>query len=219
MGIYIIERPMIQYLLYLSLAIGGIAFRLLPHPANFTPIGAIALFGGFYFARGKGWLAVLPILCISDALLGFYDWKLMVAVYGSFLLFGWLGVQAKKQYSLTKALILTLTGSTTFYLITNFAVWIFSPWYPHTAAGLVMSYVMALPFFRASLAGDILFSGILFGAYELVLVFQPFPSFDAKFKGMLDRHHFRDEVGGIDERLRAIPSGENNVLHPRQGVL
>lgn len=160
-----------NYLFYLALVIAGIAFRLLPHPANFTPIGAIALFSGFYFTR-RGWLATLPILFISDAFLGFYDWKLMVAVYGSFLLFGWLGMEAKKQYSFTKAFALTLAGSTAFYLITNFAVWALSPWYPHTAAGLAMSYTMALPFFRASLAGDIFWSGILFGAYEAVRTFR-----------------------------------------------
>ncbi|MFA4818191.1 MAG: DUF6580 family putative transport protein, partial [Parcubacteria group bacterium] len=60
-------------------------------------------------------------------------------------------------------------SSITFFLVTNFAVWAFFDWYPHTWAGLITNFTLALPFFRNTLLGDVFYTGVLFGAYELAL--------------------------------------------------
>jgi len=133
-------------------------------------VGAIMLFGAFYFSRRKfGWLMFLPILLVSDALLGFYDWRLMLVVYGSFLLMALWGIGLRKNYSYRAALTRVIGGSFSFFAITNFAVWALSSWYPHTLAGLLTCYELALPFFRATLAGDIFFGAAIFGVYSLAV--------------------------------------------------
>jgi hypothetical protein len=155
-------------LIYSALLVAGVIARLVPHPANFTPVGTIMLFGAFYFSRSKvGWLVFLPILLVSDALLGFYDWRLMLVVYGSFLVMALWGVGLRKNYSYRGALTRVIGGSFSFFATTNFAVWALSSWYPHTLAGLLTCYEFGLPFFRATLAGDIFFGAAIFGAYSL----------------------------------------------------
>jgi hypothetical protein len=156
-----------SFLIYSVLFAVGVIARLVPHPANFTPVGAIMLFGGFYFSRKAGWLAFLPVLLVSDALLGFYDWRLMLVVYGGFLLMGLFGTGLRGKYSYRGALMRVIGGSVSFFAVTNFAVWALSSWYPHTIAGLLTCYELALPFFRATLAGDIFFGAAIFGAYSL----------------------------------------------------
>ncbi|MDO8654927.1 MAG: hypothetical protein Q7R48_00635, partial [bacterium] len=138
---------------------------------NFTPMGAFALFVGVYLATKNRWLLLLPIgaMAISDLLIGSYDWKLMAVVYASFLAYGILGMLAGKRKNPRTLFLVTIAGSLIFYLTTNAAVWAFSPWYPHDIQGLLLSYALALPFFRATLFGDILFSAIFFGAYEFML--------------------------------------------------
>ena len=160
--------------IYSVLFAAGVIARLAPHPANFTPVGAIMLFGGFYFSRVSrtwSWLVFLPIMLVSDALLGFYDWRLMLVVYGSFLVMALWGVGLRKKYSYRSALTRVIGGSFSFFAITNFAVWALSSWYPHTIAGLLLCYELALPFFRASLAGDIFFGAAIFGAYSLAAAY------------------------------------------------
>ena len=148
----------------------GLIFRLMPHPWNFTPIGAIALFSGFYFS--KRYAFVLPILAMlfSDIFLGFYSWKLMLPVYGSLLLYVVLGVWLKKHKKWYTVLGSSLLCSVLFFLITNFAVWVFTPWYAKIFSGLIQCYIMAIPFFRNNLLGDLFYATAFFGAYEMVKV-------------------------------------------------
>lgn len=152
----------------LILSIGG---RLVFHTPNFTPMGAFALFAGAYLATKNKWLLLLPVgaMAVSDLFIGSYDWRLMTVVYASFLAYGILGILAGKQKNPGGIFLATVAGSFIFYLTTNAAVWILSPWYSHDLQGLLLSYTLALPFFRATLIGDLLFSTIFFGAYELML--------------------------------------------------
>jgi hypothetical protein len=64
-----------------------------------------------------------------------------------------------------------LLSSILFFVITNFGVWLTGGgwFYPRTWQGLVECYVMAIPFFRNTLAGDLVFTGVLFGLFELFL--------------------------------------------------
>jgi len=153
---------------FVALVVVGIVSRLLPHPANFTPLAALALFGGYYFKReGK---IILPLLAlfVSDCFLGFYDLKLMLVVYFCFFLNVMLGSYLGDKKILGKAVGFSVVGSIIFFLATNFAVWAFGSWYPHTASGLVACFYLAIPFFRNTLLGDLFFTCSLFGAYQLV---------------------------------------------------
>ncbi len=149
---------------------GCALLRLLPHPWNFTPIAAMALFGGVYINKKYALIVPLLAMLVSDYFLGFYEWRLMLAVYGSFLLVGLIGIWLKNQKNLLNIAGASLTGSILFFLITNFAVWAFSSWYTKDFSGLIYCYTLALPFFRNTLMGDLFYAGALFGAYETVLI-------------------------------------------------
>ena len=151
-----------------ALAVAG---RLVPHLPNFTPVGALALFAGMYLAKKSKWALLLPlsVMFITDLAIGFYDTKLMLVVYGSFLFYGIFGLLIKNKRSVGTITLATLAGSFLFYLITNFAVWAFSPLYAPTLQGLMLSYTMALPFLKYTLLGDFFFVGVFVGAYELAL--------------------------------------------------
>ncbi|MFH0955758.1 MAG: DUF6580 family putative transport protein [Candidatus Falkowbacteria bacterium] len=149
----------------------GIAARFLPHPANFAPIGAIAIFAGIYLP--KKWAIVLPLAAMffSDLFIGFYAWPIMLSVYAGFIIMGVIGLVVRKNKKVSTVLGGTVLGGVIFYLVTNGAVWAFGSLYPHTIAGLLQSYYMAIPFFRNSLLGDLFYTGVLAGAYEASLAF------------------------------------------------
>ena len=139
--------------LVLILIIFGIVSRIIPHPPNFSPVTAIALFGGLNFSNKKiAFIIPLLILIISDFFLGFSLINLIV--YISFILVVFIGTRIKKitiQNILLSSLI--------FFLVSNFGVWVIG--YPMTLDGLILCYTMAIPFFGYSIAGD-LFFGYLF---------------------------------------------------------
>lgn len=149
----------------LLIALGFVA-RLLPHPANFAPIGAIAIFAGLYLP--KRWAIVLPLcaMFVSDIFIGFYTWQIMLSVYGSFILTGVIGLLVRKNKKFHTIVGGTLLGSIIFFAITNFAVWAFGTMYAHNFAGLMQCYAMAIPFFKNTLLGDLFYTGILVGAFE-----------------------------------------------------
>ncbi len=128
--------------------------RLIPHYPNFTPIAAIALFGGAHL--GKRWIAfVLPLaaLFISDLFLGFHN--LMIPVYIGFALIVLFGTLMHNRVRVPHVIGGSLAGSLVFFLVTNFAVWALTPYYPPTWQGLMTSYTMAIPFLHSGLLGDL----------------------------------------------------------------
>lgn len=158
-----------QLIAILAIIILAAASRLVHHPFNFTPMAAMALFAGCYLR--KSWAIILPLgaMLVSDYFIGFYDWQVMASVYVSFILafyIGWFLQSHKSWYGVIAAAVVS---SVVFFLFTNFAVWAFFPWYPHTWAGLVSCFTLALPFFRNTLLGDAVYSGALFGLFEAAL--------------------------------------------------
>ena len=151
---------------------GAAALRLLPHPLNFAPIGAMALFGGAHL-RHRGWALALPLgaMLLSDAALeattgwGFH--RLMPAVYGSFALIVVLGFLLRSRPGVLPVASAAVGASVLFFTTTNFAVWAQLDTYPPTAAGLAACYVAALPYFWNTLAGDLFYSAVLFAGYAL----------------------------------------------------
>lgn len=148
----------------------GVSLRLIPHPSNFAPIGALALFGGVYLSRKIALILPLAAMVISDIFIGFYEIRLMTFVYGSFLLCVVLGFWLKQHKKWQTVLGSSLLASLIFFLLTNFAVWAFTPWYAKTFSGIIQCYLMALPFFRNTLLGDLFYVIFFFGAYEMVEV-------------------------------------------------
>lgn len=146
--------------------------RLIPHPPNFAPIAAMALFGGAYF--NKKWAAFLvPIaaMFITDLIIGFHE--TMWAVYLSFALIVLLGMTMLKEKKVGNIFFASVISSVSFFIITNFGTWLSTPLYEKTGIGLAACYTAAIPFFQNSLIGDLFFSGVMFGAYHLAK--QKFP--------------------------------------------
>lgn len=144
----------------------GIVMRLLPHAPNMTPITALAFVGGLYL--GKRWAVLLPCLALflSDIFIGLYEWKIMLSVYGSFLLIGLLSAVVTRYRSFMPVGFSVIGASLFFFFITNGAVWAFSPWYEKSISGLLYAYELGLPFLRNMLIGDILYTAILIFAFE-----------------------------------------------------
>lgn len=145
----------------------AVVLRLVPHPANFAPIAAMALFGGVYL--NKKYALVVPMLAmfVSDLFLGFHD--TMVFVYGSFLLTGIIGLWLKKHQKAQNIILASFVSSIIFFVITNFGVWLVGNMYPKTLTGLLECYTAAIPFFRNTILGDLFYVGIFFFGYESVL--------------------------------------------------
>ncbi len=136
------SKKFIIFLLVVVLVSIGITARLVDHPANFAPIGALALISGFYFASRKGWAIPIGAMLISDLVIGFYEPRVMLAVYASYILIWGLGRWARASKSRFTIVPSTLLGASAHFLVTNFAVWAFAGMYPKTGAGLFSSYIM-----------------------------------------------------------------------------
>jgi hypothetical protein len=147
-----------------GLTVLGAVARLLPHAPNFTPVGSMSLFGG---ARLRGWQAyLLPLVLMAatDPLVGGYSvatpW-----VYASFLISVWLGRYLRGSENALRIGAVCAVASAQFFAVTNFGMWLGTGMYPHTASGLALCYVNAIPFFGRTLAGDLLYTGALFGLH------------------------------------------------------
>ena len=156
--------------------------RLLPHPPNFTAVGATALFGAAYFTK-KYWAFLIPFLAlwISDLILnnvvygayfeGFtFFSEFMIWNYIAFGLMILLGSQVLKKIKPMNLLGVSLGASAIFFLVTNFGTWYvdFANIYPDNFAGLMAAYAAGLPYFLNTIVGDLFYVGVLFGAFELV---------------------------------------------------
>jgi hypothetical protein len=150
----------------LSAIIIAAALRLLPHPPNFTPIGAMALFSGAYIGRrGLAFAAPLGALLLSDLVLGLYHG--MATVYFSVALIVMIGMVALKRTSAVRVGSAAILSSILFFVITNFGMWMFSGFYPRTLAGLEACYVAAIPFFQNTVVGDLFYAALLFGGFRI----------------------------------------------------
>lgn len=138
------------------------AARLIPHPPNFSPVAALALFGGASFASKRAALLVLLVgLFLSDLVLGFY--AITPIVYGSFALITCLGFWLRRRQNIRRIAIASVVGAVLFFVLTNLGVWAIDALYPKTVTGLADCFVAAIPFFRNTLSSDLLYSAALFG--------------------------------------------------------
>jgi len=165
-------------ILIVSMILMAALSRLLPHPPNFTPIGGMALFGAAYFGK-KYWAILVPLIAlwISDLVLNnviygaYFDgfsWMGLPMVYAAFILIALMAGTVIKKIKPKNLLVASLLASTIFFVVTNLGAWWMNPMYPKSALGIVEAYVAGLPFFVNTIAGDLFFTGVLFGSFELL---------------------------------------------------
>ena len=170
-----------KFLIVTGLILLAVISRLIPHEYNLSPFGAIGLFGAAWFS--KKWQAfVIPMAAtfLSDLYLNnvvykslnpeftvFYPgayWQYIayiIIIAVGFLLF-------KTKVTAPKVLAGAVSATVIFFLVSNFGTWVSMNMYPKTFTGLMTCYEMALPFVKGTLLGDLVYSGVLFGAYALM---------------------------------------------------
>lgn len=168
------EHLLYRLLLALAIIVIAAALRIAPHPWNFTPIGAVALFSGAII-KDRRLAFAFPLLALfaGDLFVGLYKPGLMLLVYASFLLSVFIGRFLQGRRTVLRISAGTLLGSIQFFLITNFAVWWLLGSYPKTARGLAACYAAGLPLFWNTLAGDAFYAALFFGAFALAERFVP----------------------------------------------
>ena len=151
--------------------------RFLPHPPNFTPVTGMALFGAAHFAK-KYWAFVIPVIALwlSNVLLDnifyaqYYDsfqWFSQPYVFVAMIGIVALGLLNLKKVTVGRLVGTSLIASGLFFLVTNFGSWLALPMYSKDFGGLMTAYAAGLPFLLNTVLGDLVYVGLLFGAYEL----------------------------------------------------
>lgn len=148
--------------------------RVFPHMPNFTPVAAVAIFSAFFF-RNRLLALSVPFagMVAADYFIGSgYSTQIMIFVYAGLMFPALFGPFFRKQLSNSNGLMkgvkitgFALAASTFFFLVSNFGEWYFGSLYAGTAEGLLMCYVKAIPFYKATILGDLVYSFGIFGAY------------------------------------------------------
>jgi len=140
-----------------------ILLRFVPHMPNFVPVIAVAMFAGAYLPKKIAPWVPLVVMIISDLVIGLHG--VVAYTWGAMFLCGVIGIRLKGNRSLTNIFATTVLAALSFFVISNFGVWL--AWYPRTVEGFFLCYVKALPFMRNTMAVNISFAFALFGAYAL----------------------------------------------------
>ncbi len=167
-----------RFIILSGLILAAAVSRLIPHPYNFAPIGAMSLFGAAYFSDKK-FSFILPLLAmflsdllINNILYASYYQGFTIFTPGAFWVYApiaaivLIGIFILKKVSFPRVLLGSLSASVIFFVISNFGVWLSDPDYPLNFSGLVLCYEMAIPFFQNTVFGDLVYSAVLFGGFE-----------------------------------------------------
>ncbi len=151
-------------MLAILILVFGVFSRLLIHLPNFTPAIALALFGGVYLKKQQAIILPVLMMIIADVFIGIdvtfpFTW-------GSVALIALLGLGVRNHKSFSSIAGSSLFSAVLFFLVTNFGVWAVQNMYPHTLAGFIECYVMAIPFFGSTLVSTVVYTAVLFGGYE-----------------------------------------------------
>lgn len=168
--------------LVLFIALGIASRFFLADIPNFKPVAAMVLFGGFFFRNSMlAVIGVIAVMILSDLVLGVYSWPLMISVYVSLALAIVLGREIRQRQGAElrgwwwpiSFFGASLAMSTVFYLLTNGVVWSIGGEgsYPMTLGGLLECYIAAIPFYRSTLLGDLVFTSVFVGSYALAIRF------------------------------------------------
>src|SRR5579863_3479449 len=153
--------------------------RLVPHAPNVTPVGGSCLFAGSRISGLWAYLLPLAVMIATDPIVGHaggaaggYTWGSPV-IYACFMINVWIGRRMLRNVTPVRVGTAAFLCSAQFFVLTNLAVWLgavarHDPIYSADLSGLLACYTLALPFWGRTLAGDLLYSGALFGLYELL---------------------------------------------------
>lgn len=177
------QSTSLQPVLFVALALALAAFaRLMPHTSNMTPIFAVGMAAGAWLGRDRQVLAgvmVMAAMLLTDLVLGFH-WTMAFVYFGMYLgaALGarssqWLVASKSSWFRMAKAFGVAGTGSVLFFLVSNLGVWLVGEIYPRTFEGLVQCFLMAVPFFKQSLAADLFFGSMML--YAIALARRSFP--------------------------------------------
>lgn len=152
---------------YIIFIIIGVLSRLLPHLPNMTAVGATSLFMGAKYGVKKSIIVLFTTMLIADSVKGLHS--VMWATYGSLFLTILIGKFIASKQNTRWIIGGAFLSSVLFFIITNFAVWLAPNFmYEKTISGLLACYTMAIPFFRNSIVGDMVYTALFFGGFELV---------------------------------------------------
>jgi hypothetical protein len=181
-----------------------VLLRLLPHPANFAPMGAASIFAGAKLNKKQVFIFTLIAAFVTDYLLLYINpfsptvlnlgqvYSPLTAIHGttffvylSFMISTALGLSLRRgKTNYLKVGAVAILSATLFFLITNFGVWATGA-YARNLSGLMMSYQMALPFFKMTLASDLIYSLSIFAIYDLAVKLKAAP---IKLKSLKPAH-------------------------------
>lgn len=149
----------------ITMVLGVSFFRVLPHPPNFTPVLAVALFAGAQFTDKRlAFLIPLLAMLMADLFLGLH--ATMIYVYGAVALTAGLGMWLRARLSISRITVAAIAASLLFFIITNFGAWLALPTlYGRSIDGLLTAYIAAIPFYQNTLVGNLLFTAALFGGF------------------------------------------------------
>jgi hypothetical protein len=153
-----------------AIMVGAIS-RLLPHIDNFTPIAAMALFGGAYISD-KRLAFIIPMLAMilsdigMELLFGWGFHNTIIYVYTAFVLTTLIGMSVGKNITVKSIMVGSITSSVLFFMITNFGYWAATD-FQMGLSGLNAAYIAGIPFFRATMLGDLFYNTLFFGAFYL----------------------------------------------------
>lgn len=179
-----------QALIYSLIIATAVVTRLIPHAWNFAPVTAVAIVAAMYLPLKQAVALPLAIRFVSDAILGFFAWPLMLAVYASHLFGAVMGLWLRKSVTSPafqalspkweregarlgawpKVFIAPVVSALVFFLVTNFAF--LYPNYPHNLSGIIAAYTNGLPFLRGTLLGDVIYTVTFVGVFESVAAWQ-----------------------------------------------
>ena len=144
--------------------------RFIPHPFNFTAIGAMALFSSANFKDKRlAYLMPIAVMFITDLFLGFHF--SILPVYACFAFTVFMGTKIASKQNVANVAITSIASSIVFFLVTNLPFWYLDQHlYSMNLQGTILSYSMALPFFTNQILGDLFFNGVLFSVYHLVIL-------------------------------------------------
>ena len=145
--------------------------KLLPHPYNFTSMGALSLFAGAFLSARYAWSAPIFCLIVSDAVGGFYNPTVMIFVYLGFFINTFVGIfLLRRNRSFIRLTGCGFIAAFIFYIISNFGMWLSGLGYPMTIQGLIECYINGLPYLKHTITGNIIYSYFLFGTYQIIFL-------------------------------------------------
>ena len=157
-----------EQVLALSLILTGVILRLAPHPDNFAPTTALAIFSGVVLPPALAFTVPLLIMMVSDLWIGMHP--LFWLIWPTFALVTWVGYQIRAKEGVLPLLSASIAGSVVFFVISNLGVFLFENMYAKSWRGLVECFTMAIPFFRNAFLGDLFYTTVFFSLFSFAKV-------------------------------------------------